>query len=65
MSRLKTLYRQDLIPRLTERFSYRNVMQVPQLSKIVLNMGLGEAIQNIKILDSAVDELALIAGQRP
>lgn len=65
MSRLKTLYRQDLIPKLMERFSYKNVMQVPQLSKIVLNMGLGEAIQNIKILDSAVDELALIAGQRP
>jgi large subunit ribosomal protein L5 len=65
MSRLKTLYRQDLIPKLMEKFSYKNVMQVPQLSKIVLNMGLGEAIQNIKILDSAVDELALIAGQRP
>ena len=65
MSRLKTLYRQDLIPKLMDRFSYKNVMQVPQLSKIVLNMGLGEAIQNIKILDSAVDELALIAGQRP
>jgi len=65
MSRLKTLYRQDLVPKLMERFSYKNVMQVPQLSKIVLNMGLGEAIQNIKILDSAVDELALIAGQRP
>jgi len=48
-----------------KRFSYKNVMQAPQLSKIVLNMGLGEAIQNIKILDSAVDELALIAGQRP
>jgi len=48
-----------------EKFAYKNVMQVPQLSKIVLNMGLGEAIQNIKILDSAVDELALIAGQRP
>lgn len=65
MSRLKTLYRQDLIPKLMESFGYKNVMQVPQLSKIVLNMGLGEAIQNIKILDSAVDELALIAGQRP
>ena len=65
MSHLKTLYRQDLIPRLMERFGYKNVMQVPQLSKIVLNMGLGEAIQNIKILDSAVDELAFIAGQRP
>jgi large subunit ribosomal protein L5 len=48
-----------------ERFGYKNVMQVPQLSKIALNMGLGEAIQNIKILDSAVDELAFIAGQRP
>jgi len=65
MSHLKTLYRQDLVPRLMERFGYKNVMQVPQLSKIVLNMGLGEAIQNIKILDSAVDELAFIAGQRP
>ena len=65
MSHLKTLYRQDLIPRLMERFGYKNVMQVPQLSKIVLNMGLGEAIQNIKILDSAVDELAFIAGQTP
>lgn len=65
MSHLKTLYRQDLVPRLMERFGYKNVMQVPQLSKIGLNMGLGEAIQNIKILDSAVDELALIAGQRP
>ncbi len=65
MSHLKTSYRQDLIPRLMEKFAYKNVMQVPQLSKIVLNMGLGEAIQNIKILDSAVDELALIAGQRP
>jgi large subunit ribosomal protein L5 len=65
MSHLKTLYRQDLIPKLMESFGYKNVMQVPQLSKIVLNMGLGEAIQNIKILDSAVEELALIAGQRP
>lgn len=65
MSHLKTLYRQDLVPRLMERFGYKNVMQVPQLSKIALNMGLGEAIQNIKILDSAVDELAFIAGQRP
>jgi len=65
MSHLKTLYRQDLIPKLMESFGYKNVMQAPQLSKIVLNMGLGEAIQNIKILDSAVEELALIAGQRP
>lgn len=65
MSHLKTLYRQELIPRLMERFGYKNVMQAPKLSKIVLNMGLGEAIGNIKILDSAVGELALIAAQRP
>jgi large subunit ribosomal protein L5 len=65
MSRLKAFYRQDLIPKLMERFSYKNIMQVPKLSKIVLNMGLGEAIQNIKILDSAVDEMTLIAGQKP
>ncbi len=65
MSSLKKLYRQELVPKLMERFGYRNMMQVPKLRKIVLNMGLGEAIQNIKILDSAVEELALIAGQKP
>jgi large subunit ribosomal protein L5 len=65
MSQLKTVYRQEIIPKLVERFDYKNVMQVPKLSKIVLNMGLGEAIQNIKILDSAVEELGLIASQRP
>ena len=48
-----------------KRFNYRNVMEVPKLDKIVINMGLGEAIQNIKILDSAVQELALISGQKP
>lgn len=62
---LQTRYRKELIPKLMKRFGYKNVMQVPRLSKIVLNMGLGEAIQNIKILDSAVEELALIAGQKP
>jgi len=65
MSNLKTLYQQELVPKLMEKFGYKNVMQVPKLSKIVLNMGLGEAIQNIKILDSAVEELTLIAGQKP
>jgi large subunit ribosomal protein L5 len=65
MSHLKTIYRQELCPKLMERFGYSNVMQVPRLHKIVLNMGLGEAIQDIKILDAAVEELALIAGQRP
>jgi large subunit ribosomal protein L5 len=50
---------------MTKAFNYRNIMEIPKLQKIVLNMGLGEAIQNIKILDNAVEELALIAGQKP
>jgi large subunit ribosomal protein L5 len=57
MSHLKAFYQQDVVTKLMERFAYKNMMQVPKLSKIVLNMGLGEAIQNIKILDSAVEEL--------
>jgi len=65
MSHLKTVCRQELSPELMAKFGYKNIMQVPKLSKIVLNMGLGEAIQNMKILDAAVEELALIAGQRP
>ena len=65
MSDLKTLYSNEIIPGLMDRLRYENVMQVPKLTKIVLNMGLGEAIQNIKVLDSAVQELGLIAGQRP
>ena len=65
MSGLKATYREEIVPKLMEEFGYKNVMQVPKLSKIVLNMGLGEAIQNIKILDAAVAELTLIAGQKP
>jgi large subunit ribosomal protein L5 len=65
MSHLKTLYSNEIILKLMDRFGYKNVMQVPKLTRIVLNMGLGEAIQNIKILDSAVQELGLIAGQKP
>jgi large subunit ribosomal protein L5 len=53
------------MPKMMKDFSYKNVMEVPKLQKIVINMGLGEAIQNIKILDSAVVELAAIAGQKP
>jgi len=64
MSRLKEIYQKDVVPQLTKTFGYENVMQVPRLSKITLNMGLGEAVQNIKILDSAVEELSLIAGQK-
>ncbi|MCK4728422.1 MAG: 50S ribosomal protein L5 [Desulfobacterales bacterium] len=65
MPNLKTQHTNEIVPRLMDRFGYKNVMQVPKLTKIVLNMGLGEAIQNIKVLDSAVQELGLIAGQKP
>jgi large subunit ribosomal protein L5 len=64
MSRMKEIYQKDVVPQLTKTFGYKNVMQVPRLSKITLNMGLGEAVQNVKILDSAVVELSLIAGQK-
>lgn len=65
MSQLKQLYEAEIVPKLTEKFGYKNAMQIPRLDKVVLNMGLGEAIHNIKILDSAVEELETIAGQRP
>jgi large subunit ribosomal protein L5 len=61
----KEYYINEVVPKLKERLSYKNPMQVPKLDKIVLNMGLGEAINNIKILDSAVEELRAIAGQQP
>ncbi|MBL0713349.1 MAG: 50S ribosomal protein L5 [Desulfosarcina sp.] len=65
MSELKQFYETEVVPKLMETFAFKNPMQVPQLDKVVLNMGLGEAIQNIKILDSAVEELKVIAGQKP
>lgn len=65
MSHLKAYYLEKVVPQLIEKFQYRNRMQVPRLEKITLNMGVGEAIQNIKLLDSAVEELATITGQRP
>jgi len=65
MPRLKDLYQENVIPALMKRFGYQNRMEVPRLEKIVINMGLGEAIQNIKILDSAVQELSQITGQKP
>jgi large subunit ribosomal protein L5 len=65
MSRLKMFYENEIRPQLTQEFNYRNIMEVPRLKSVVLNMGLGEAIQNIKIMDNAVEELALIAGQKP
>ncbi|TFG38410.1 MAG: 50S ribosomal protein L5 [Syntrophobacterales bacterium] len=65
MARLKELYTEEVTPALIKEFKYKNKMEVPKLEKIVVNMGLGEAIQNIKILDNAVEELAMIVGQRP
>ncbi len=65
MLQLKNHYEKDVVPKLIETFKYKNVMQVPKLEKIALNMGLGEAIHNIKLLDSAVEELKIISGQSP
>jgi large subunit ribosomal protein L5 len=65
MARLLEKYQSEIIPKLKDQFSYRSPMQIPKLSKIVLNMGLGEAIQNVKILDSATEEMAAISGQKP
>jgi large subunit ribosomal protein L5 len=64
MTRVKEVYLKEVVPQLMKSFGYKNRMQVPQLEKITLNMGLGEAVQNVKILDSAVEELSLIAGQK-
>lgn len=65
MSDIKNIYEEQVVPKLTETFKYKNVMEVPKVKKIVLNMGLGEAIQNIKVLDAAAEELKMIAGQKP
>jgi len=65
MSQLKEFYEKEAVPKLIKTFNYKNIMQVPKLEKVVLNMGLGEAIQNIKLLDSAAEELQIIAGQHP
>jgi large subunit ribosomal protein L5 len=65
MSRLRELYKNEAVPALTKQFGYKNVMAVPKLVKINVNMGLGEAIANAKILDVAAEELAAITGQRP
>jgi ribosomal protein L5 len=62
--RLKEFYETECVPRLNEEFSYTNSHQVPRLVKVVLNMGMGEAIQNVKVLDGAAAELTAIAGQK-
>lgn len=65
MSKLKHYYEKEIILKLMETFKYKSMMQVPKLNKIVLNIGMGEAIHNIKLLDAAVEELKIIAGQKP
>jgi large subunit ribosomal protein L5 len=65
MARLKDYYLEKVVPALVKEFNYKNPMQVPKIEKIVINMGLGEAISNVKIIDSAVQELAAITGQKP
>ena len=64
-ARLQEYYEKEVVPQLMKEMGYKNPMQVPRLVKIVINMGIGEATQNIKVLDAAVEELAIIAGQRP
>lgn len=64
MSDLYDFYQSDVVPKLKEKFNYKNIMQVPKVEKVVLNMGLGEAIKNAKILESAAAELTLISGQK-
>ena len=65
MARLRERYQEEVVPALKERFEYKNVMQVPRLEKIVVNMGVGEAAQNSRTLDGAMDDLARIPGQKP
>ncbi len=65
MERLKKKYQEDVIPAMMKEFGYKNPLQVPRLEKITLNVGLGEAIQNIKVLDAAVSEVVAITGQKP
>jgi large subunit ribosomal protein L5 len=65
MPRLKDKYKKEIVPALMKQFAYQNLLEVPKLRKVVINMGLGEAVSNIKVIDGAVAELADITGQRP
>ncbi len=62
---MKQKYEEDVIPALKEKFGYKNIHQIPKVEKVVINMGVGEAVQNVKVLDSAVSELTKISGQKP
>ena len=65
MTRLQEKYQKEVVPAMIEKFGYKNIMEVPKLEKIVINMGVGEAKENQKVLESAVSDLTLIAGQKP
>ncbi len=65
MSRLKEKYLNEVSPALMSKFGYKSVMQLPKVDKIVINMGVGDAVQNSKALDAAVEELTIITGQKP
>ena len=65
MSRLKEQYLNEIVPEMTKKFGYKNIMQVPKIDKIVINMGVGEAKENVKVLDTAMADLEIIAGQKP
>ncbi len=64
-SRLKEQYKNEIVPALTKKFGYKNIMQVPKLDKVVVNMGVGEAKENAKLLESAMNDLATVTGQKP
>ena len=65
MPRLKDKYKKEILPALMKQFAYKNPLQAPKVTKVVINMGLGEAVSNIKVIDSAVSDLTDITGQRP
>lgn len=65
MKHLKDRYKEEIVPAMIEKFNYSSVMEVPKVEKVVLNMGVGDAVQNSKVLDDAIEELSLISGQKP
>lgn len=65
MERLQEKYQNEVVKAMTEKFGYKNVMQLPKLEKVIINMGVGESVQNPKALDAAVNDLTLISGQKP
>lgn len=65
MERLKEKYQNEVVPALTEQFGYKNLMEVPKIEKVIINMGVGEAVGNPKVLDAAVNDMTLISGQKP